>query len=156
LTYLPQTLTPVLVLIFVPVLVLVLVLVLVRVRVLPKKKAYIVGETGIGQELSLVGIEWFGSDHDSGEHTYEDVINTPLNPEVGAVIVGLDRKLNYKKLAMAQGYLLRSESPCLFIATNTDTSFPAPNRLAPGSGSIVAAISTASHREPVVLGKPNR
>ena len=41
------------------------------------------------------------------------------------------------------------------MATNTDATFPGPDGLWPGNGAIVAALATASGREPEVAGKPH-
>ena len=42
----------------------------------------------------------------------------------------------------------------LFVATNPDTSFPTPRGIAPGNGTLVAAVASATGRQPVVAGKP--
>jgi HAD superfamily hydrolase (TIGR01450 family) len=68
-----------------------------------------------------------------------------------AVAVGLDFGFDYETLAAAQEALLAG---ALFVATNTDATFPVEGRLLPGGGAIVAAVATASGREPVVIGKP--
>ena len=41
-----------------------------------------------------------------------------------------------------------------FIATNNDSSYPTPNGLAPGAGSLVAALAYSSGRQPTNIGKP--
>jgi len=41
------------------------------------------------------------------------------------------------------------------VATSLDATYPVPGGLLPGTGSIVAAIATASGREPEVAGKPS-
>jgi 4-nitrophenyl phosphatase len=68
-----------------------------------------------------------------------------------AVIAGMDRYLTYEKLKTAT-LLLRKGLP--FIGTNPDHTFPTPDGLIPGAGSILAALSTASGIEPLVAGKP--
>lgn len=70
-----------------------------------------------------------------------------------AVIVGLDPALTYDKLKFAT-FCLRDGAN--FIATNDDAALPTPDGFAPGAGSIVAALKTASDREPIVIGKPHR
>ena len=42
-----------------------------------------------------------------------------------------------------------------FVATNLDATYPIPGGLLPGAGSLVAAVATASGREPEVAGKPS-
>ncbi|MDP9067768.1 MAG: HAD-IIA family hydrolase [Actinomycetota bacterium] len=43
-----------------------------------------------------------------------------------------------------------------FLATNDDSTFPAPDGLWPGAGATVAAVETASGRSAEVMGKPYR
>lgn len=68
-----------------------------------------------------------------------------------AVIVGMDRNLTYDKLKNAT-LLLRAGVP--FIGTNPDLTFPTPNGLVPGTGSILAALTAASNVSPIIVGKP--
>jgi 4-nitrophenyl phosphatase len=70
-----------------------------------------------------------------------------------AVVAGLDRQVNYDKLSRG-ATLIRSGLP--FIGTNPDATFPAPDGLIPGSGTILAALSTASGVKPLIAGKPER
>jgi 4-nitrophenyl phosphatase len=72
--------------------------------------------------------------------------------DVLAVVVGLDQSFTYEKLAHANR-LIRSGAR--FIATNPDPTFPLPDEVAPGAGSIIAAIQTASQTTPVFAGKPS-
>ena len=95
-------------------------------------KVYIVGETGLHQELALQGFE----------HAEEDVL---------AVVAGMDRHINYAKLDIASR-LVRQGLP--FIGTNPDRTFPTPQGLAPGAGAILAAIEAASYVKPILIGKP--
>jgi 4-nitrophenyl phosphatase len=69
------------------------------------------------------------------------------------VVVGLDPYLTYEKLKRAT-LLLRAGAS--FVATNVDATFPSPEGLLPGAGSLVAALQTASDREPdAIMGKPH-
>jgi 4-nitrophenyl phosphatase len=68
-----------------------------------------------------------------------------------AVVAGFDRRLTYSKLKIAT-LLLRKGVP--FIGTNPDPTFPTPQGLVPGAGSILAALSVASNVEPLIVGKP--
>jgi len=43
----------------------------------------------------------------------------------------------------------------VFIATNTDRTYPTPAGLAPGAGSIVTALEVATDQRPTVIGKPS-
>lgn len=69
------------------------------------------------------------------------------------VIVGLHRDFDYDRLAAANRAIRRGAR---FIATNDDPSYPTPDGVTPGAGSIVAAVATASESEPIVAGKPNQ
>jgi 4-nitrophenyl phosphatase len=71
--------------------------------------------------------------------------------KVDAVVAGLDFTFTYEKLKIANRAL---RAGAAFIATNTDATLPAEDGVLPGSGSIMAAIATASGKQPVVMGKP--
>lgn len=73
--------------------------------------------------------------------------------EAGAVVVGLDKDITYERLRDAALAIRRGAR---FIATNTDATYPTPEGLWPGSGSIVAAIEVACGVAPEVAGKPHR
>lgn len=94
---------------------------------------FVVGEEGLIRELGVLGF-----------HTSEE---NPL-----AVIVGMDRHLTYEKLKTA---CLLIRSGVAFIATNTDRTYPTPDGLTPGAGSIVAALEAATDKTPTVVGKPS-
>jgi 4-nitrophenyl phosphatase len=75
------------------------------------------------------------------------------DPDAAAVVVtGLDRSIDYSRIADAARAIRRG---AIFIATNTDATFPTPDGPVPGAGTIVAALSTASGRSPSVMGKPH-
>ena len=69
-----------------------------------------------------------------------------------AVVVGLDKEVTYSKLSTAT-LLIRQGIP--FIATNADKTFPSPEGLVPGAGSIVAALIASTDTNPEVIGKPH-
>ncbi|GIL15211.1 MAG: acid sugar phosphatase [Chloroflexota bacterium] len=73
--------------------------------------------------------------------------------DADAVIVGLDRQVNYEKLKRATLELRRGAR---FIATNTDRTLPTEEGLTPGAGALVAALVAATDLEPLVIGKPGR
>ncbi len=68
------------------------------------------------------------------------------------VVAGIDFELTYDKLKRAT-LILRAGAD--FIGTNADATFPLPEGLVPGAGSILAALSTACGRQPLVMGKPS-
>ncbi len=77
---------------------------------------------------------------------------TPAWQDVAAVVVGLDRRLTYKKLALATAALARGAA---FVASNPDPLLPTESGMLPGAGSIVAALQYAAGRDPVIIGKPD-
>lgn len=96
-------------------------------------KVYIIGQDGLYEALAEQGF-------------------TPSeDDDVVAVVVGMDRAINYTKLTHAT-LLIRAGVP--FIGTNPDRTFPTPQGLAPGTGSILAAIEAATDIHPNTLGKP--
>jgi len=119
------------------------------------KKVYIIGEVGIGEELDLIGIPHLGGPADN-----DQVPNMgpggrlEIDPDVGAVIVGFDRNVNYYKIQYAQ--LCINESDAEFIATNLDavTHLTDAQEWA-GNGSMVGAIRGCTGQEPTVVGKPS-
>jgi phosphoglycolate phosphatase len=95
------------------------------------------GEADAGKTVTL----------SSGELMHHD-------PDVGAVIVGFDRNVNYYKIQYAT-LCIRENPGCMFIATNTDavTHLTDAQEWA-GNGSMVGAIKGSTKQEPIVVGKP--
>jgi 4-nitrophenyl phosphatase len=95
-------------------------------------KVYIVGGNGLRESLTNAGFE-----------VVED----------GAQVVaaGIDPQLTYEKLKRAT-FQIRAGAD--FIGTNPDKTFPTPEGLTPGAGSVLAAIAAATDRQPIVIGKP--
>jgi 4-nitrophenyl phosphatase len=70
-----------------------------------------------------------------------------------AVVVGMDRKLTYEKLRSAM-MLINKGIP--FYGTNPDETFPTPEGLVPGTGSLLAALKAATKVSPIIAGKPEK
>ena len=119
------------------------------------KKVYVVGEQGILEELDNVGIAHCGGPADAGKTIdLKPGFALPHDADVGAVVVGFDRHINYYKIQTAT--LCITENPgCHFIATNTDarTHLTDAQEWA-GNGAMVGAIKGATKQEPTVVGKP--
>lgn len=118
------------------------------------KKVYIIGESGIGQELDLLGIPHLGSEDDKDKQPdMGPGGRLEVDPDVGAVIVGFDRYINYYKLQYAQLCINKGAE---FIATNLDavTHLTDAQKWA-GNGSMVGAIKGCTGKEPTVVGKPS-
>jgi 4-nitrophenyl phosphatase len=75
----------------------------------------------------------------------------PAEKNVLAVIIGMDRQLNWEKLSRAT-LLIRSGAR--FIGTNADRTYPIPEGLIPGVGAILGALEIATDQNPYVVGKP--
>jgi HAD superfamily hydrolase (TIGR01450 family) len=97
-------------------------------------RVYPVGSEGLARELAAAGLQLTGA----GE-------------PADAVVVGCDERLGYEHLREATERLYAGAA---FVATNVDGAFPTERGMAPATGAIVAALSVASGREPVVVGKP--
>ncbi len=74
-----------------------------------------------------------------------------MEGEAEVVVAGIDFDLTYAKLKRA-ALLIRAGAE--FIGTNADATFPMPDGLAPGAGSLLAALQTATSRQPRIMGKP--
>lgn len=99
-------------------------------------RVYVLGEVGLTEALRGQNFEPV-SDGDSAG--------------VIAVAMGMDRAITFTKLRTAT-LLIRSGAA--FYATNPDRTFPTPEGLIPGAGALIAALTTATDVEPVVVGKP--
>jgi HAD superfamily hydrolase (TIGR01450 family) len=72
--------------------------------------------------------------------------------DVQTVVVGYHRSFDYNGLTRLSRVI---RNGARLIATNDDATFPTPNGLMPGGGSILAAVATASGVVPVIAGKPH-
>jgi phosphoglycolate phosphatase len=119
------------------------------------KKVYIIVEVGICEELDLIGVPYIGGPADADKAPAMgpgDMLH--VDPDVGAVMVGFDRTINYYKIQYAQ--LCINELGAEFIATNLDavTHLTDAQEWA-GNGSMVGAIKGCTGKEPTVVGKPS-
>ncbi len=71
--------------------------------------------------------------------------------DADAVIVGFHRDFDYDEMDRASRAVRRGAR---LIGTNDDATYPTPEGLVPGNGSILAAVATAAGVTPVVAGKP--
>jgi 4-nitrophenyl phosphatase len=70
---------------------------------------------------------------------------------VELVVASMDRAVTYEKLKRAT-LLIRGGAR--FIATNLDPTNPSEEGLIPGTGTMIAALETASGVKPLAIGKP--
>ena len=97
------------------------------------RRAYVIGERGLREELRRCGVGIGGR-------------------RCGAVVVGLDRRFTYGKLARALRHLLEGAE---LVATNRDRTLITEHGLIPGAGAVVAAVEVASGKRATVAGKPS-
>lgn len=123
-----------------------------------KDKIWVFGESGIREELELMGYEWLGCDDPRLDAPF-DASTSPfiadgLDPAVTCVVAGLDNKINYHRLAVSLQYL---QQPTVeFVGTNVDSTFPSKGHIFPGAGSMVESLAFSSNRRPAYCGKPNK
>ena len=102
----------------------------------PGTKVYMIGEEGLRAALQEKGF---------------DVLSVEDAPQAQAVVMGMDRGINFQKAAEAT-LLVRSGIP--FYATNPDKTFPTPRGQIPGAGAWYSIVTTATDVQPIVAGKP--
>ena len=99
---------------------------------------FLVGESGLFETLEDFGF----THHDPSREETQELL---------AVVAGMDRELTYQKIDRAAALI---RSGILFIGTNPDKTYPTPEGLAPGAGTVLAALEAASGTEPQIMGKP--
>ena len=99
---------------------------------------YVVGEDGLKETISRYSFK---------------IIEEPEADHPDAVVVGLDIKLTYEKIYLASKYIREGS---IFVGTNPDKTFPYAGGIAPGAGSIISPIESASGTAPVMIGKPEK
>lgn len=68
------------------------------------------------------------------------------------VVAGMKWNLTYDDIKVASRLIAAGAD---FIGTNPDATFPLADGLAPGAGSMIAALQTAAGRAPLIIGKPH-
>ncbi|PLR79340.1 TIGR01457 family HAD-type hydrolase [Bacillus sp. V3-13] len=93
---------------------------------------YFIGEDGLRTALEEKGFAFAGEDAEY-------------------VVVGLDRSVNYEKLAIG---CLAVRNGATFISTNGDIALPTERGFLPGNGSITSVITVSTQTKPIFIGKP--
>jgi len=101
----------------------------------PGAKVYVVGQDGLRAAIQEAGF----------------ILLEDSSQPADVVVAGMDFTLSYEKLKHA-ALLIRQGAD--FIGTNGDLTFPAPEGLAPGAGSILALLEAATGIKPPTIGKP--
>jgi 4-nitrophenyl phosphatase len=120
---------------------------LLRNRLPDVQRVLAVGEAGMLTELAEAGFEVTPAP-EAAEHGWN---GGPLPARHDAVVAGLDRQIDYRRLAIAATAI---RDGARFLATNADLRFATPEGLLPGAGTIVAALTATTGVEPIVVGKP--
>ncbi|SHN28051.1 TIGR01457 family HAD-type hydrolase [Gracilibacillus kekensis] len=95
-------------------------------------KVYPIGEEGLHMALEECGLEIVEENAD-------------------VVVMGLDRDINYEKLAKG---VLNIRSGASFVATNGDVALPTERGFLPGAGSLISVLSVSTGVQPKFIGKP--
>lgn len=101
----------------------------------PQTRVHVVGGDGLREELNQAGMVL--SDEEG----------------VGAVVVGLDTEFTYEKARRAVRFIMQGAH---FIGSNPDRSYPLEDGIAPGAGSLIALLETATRHPATIIGKPYR
>ncbi len=101
----------------------------------PGTSVYVLGGRGISEAVTERGCEV-----------------TPDWRAAEAVVVGLDPQLTYDRLS---GAVLAVGRGARLLASNHDPTYPTPEGLRPGAGSLLAAVERATGEVAEVAGKPH-
>ena len=101
------------------------------------RRAFLIGTEGVRAALTEYGLEVLEGD----EGKRAEIVITSGDPD-----------FTYDKLRTA-GFALHAGAE--FLATNADATFPSPEGLWPGAGSLLAAVETVAGRRAEVMGKPH-
>ncbi|HEX4204062.1 MAG TPA: HAD-IIA family hydrolase [Ktedonobacteraceae bacterium] len=104
-------------------------------RRFPGGSVYIVGEEPLAEMVTAHGLKIADADAHKAD----------------AVLVGLDRMFDYKKLT---GAVAAIRGGAAFVAINRDPLLPIVGDIVPGCGAMVAAIEASSETKPEIIGKP--
>jgi NagD protein len=99
----------------------------------PGGSAFVIGEAGLTTAL-----------HEAG------FIMTESQPDY--VVVGETRQYSFEAITRAVRFIAAGAR---FIVTNPDATGPTPHGIVPATGSFAALITTATGKQPYVIGKPN-
>lgn len=108
---------------------------LAAAQVPPATECLVVGSTDLAAQVAVAGL----------------VPVRRAGPLVGAVVQGLDADVGWRDLAEAA---LAIQAGAVWVAANTDTTYPTARGLLPGCGALVAALTVTTGRTPLLAGKP--
>ncbi len=102
-------------------------------------RVFVIGEQGARLPLERLGFTVLDDFPDKNGHAAD------------YVVCALDRHITWDKMSLAT---LHIGAGAKFIATNADTTLPTERGNVIGNGSILAALSAATEKQPTVIGKP--
>jgi HAD superfamily hydrolase (TIGR01450 family) len=104
----------------------------------PGGSAFVIGEATLKEMVAAAGAE---------------LLEDEAGSEAGVVVVSGHRGFDYAELLTAKRAL---DGGAALVATSQDPTMPMPGGEWPGTGSILAAVETASGRRAEIAGKPER
>jgi len=99
----------------------------------PEARVFIIGGSGLREELQGAGLRL-------------------VEQDAAWMVNGLDRHFNYDTLAQGLRVL---DAGARWVATGLDGTYPTPNGLLPGAGSMVGAFRGMGFEPEVAVGKPS-
>jgi 4-nitrophenyl phosphatase len=111
---------------------------------------YLLAKYGQEAYFHVVGMDGLTDTLKGAGFRFSHGEDEPEGP-VAAVVAGMDREINLHKVTIAMRLIQNGAD---FIATNTDGSFPTPEGIKPGTGTVIGALHYASGTAPYVVGKP--
>lgn len=99
-------------------------------------RAFVIGQPSLVRTLESYGVKIVDSDRE----------------DIQVVVASLDYDLSYEKLKLGS---LLIQAGCEFIGTNPDATYPTPDGLMPGAGTVIGAIEIASGKKAKMMGKPH-
>ncbi|HEY5595892.1 MAG TPA: HAD-IIA family hydrolase [Candidatus Bipolaricaulota bacterium] len=100
----------------------------------PQAKVLVIGGQGLKEEITLAG-------------------HALVEAQAGWLATGMDRKFNYETLNQGLQALL---SGARWVASGADATYPTPQGLRPGAGSMVGAFRGMGFEPEAIVGKPSR
>ncbi|GAB7095140.1 HAD-IIA family hydrolase [Halolamina litorea] len=113
----------------------------------PGQTVFLVGESGVREQLTEAGFEVRIGGHEEGD-------GDAAASDADVAVVSIDRAFDYETLTRASRTIRAGDLP--IVGTDPDAVIPAPGGDVPGSGAMIAAVSGTAERDPdAVLGKPH-
>jgi phosphoglycolate/pyridoxal phosphate phosphatase family enzyme len=117
----------------------------------PNASVYVIGEGGLKKELEDAGLRIVNN---NPERNDDEIFDFAFS-NIDYVVTGMDRNLNYVKIARAMNILGKIDSDIRFIATNADITFPTIKGLVPGGGAMIDILEKLSGKKvEKIVGKP--